>query len=112
MRRRITILAAFLGGIYFFLAFVLPEVVPVGSKGINLKEDEGQILGIVQVIGAMAIGLGVINVLRVHGANVLRARRRWYNSLALIVAMVVWIVIGIMLGYAWAYYHFKVLVLP
>ena len=34
----------------------------------------------------MAIGLGVINILRVHGTAILRTRRGWVNSLALVLA--------------------------
>ena len=70
----------FAAGLYFFLEFVLPE--KIGSFEFGLYHD--QISRGVQVVGTMALGLGLINILRVHGGNILKTKKGWFNSLALI----------------------------
>jgi hypothetical protein len=75
----------FLGGIYFFLYFVLPEsaVTAIGMKAHHEQISNGFI-----VIGAMALGLGLYNIVRAHGARVVFQRPGWFNSLALLVGLV------------------------
>ena len=41
----------------------------------------------VRVFGFMAIGLGIINILRVHGTRVVKTQSGWGNSLALILGL-------------------------
>jgi hypothetical protein len=81
MRRLLIVLLTFLSGIYYFLEYVLPEetglsrwIAPVGQ--------------VTLVIGTFAIGLGVINLLRLHTVKITRLRPGWFNSLMLILAMV------------------------
>ena len=70
----------FLGGIYFFLEFVLPARV----AGIRIDQYHDQIsLGFVAV-GAMALGLGLINLLMVHGSRLVLKRKGWPYSAALL----------------------------
>ncbi len=90
-------LCTFLGGIYFFLRFVLPERIggvpsstdPSGFSGgfvfgkYNQEISEGFIL-----VGAMAVGLGLINLLMGHGSRVLFRRKGWFCSLALLLGLV------------------------
>lgn len=77
-------LFTFLGGIYFFLYFVLPEsaVAAIGMKAHNEHISNGFI-----AIGAMALGLGLYNIMRSHGARVVFQRPGWFNSLALLVGL-------------------------
>jgi hypothetical protein len=75
-------LITFLGGFYFFLEFVLPS----SFLGMRFGAYHSEILRGVQVVGAMAFGLGIINILLVYGKNVIYRRGAWFNSAALITA--------------------------
>lgn len=102
----------FIGGLYFFLEFLLPNVIEFIWPEASLAEFLKQILPSsmtpadidtansykaekvhdaiskgVQVVGVMAIGLGIINILRVHGENILKSRKGWFNSAALIIGL-------------------------
>jgi hypothetical protein len=77
-RRKLIAFFTFIGGAYFFLEFLLPEQVAGFTPG---KYHE-QILRGVQVVGIMAIGLGIISILRVHGSRVIRQGS--FNSAALL----------------------------
>jgi len=70
----------FLGGIYFFLEFVLPEFI----FGFELGKNHDQITRGFIVVGVMALGLGIINLLMVHGSKIGMKRKGWINSLALL----------------------------
>lgn len=74
----------FLGGVYFFLYFVLPEsaVTAIGMKAHHEQISNGFI-----VIGAMAVGLGIFNIVRAHGSRVVFQRPGWFNSFALLVGL-------------------------
>lgn len=84
LRTRIIRLFTFAGGIYFFLYFVLPESV---LTDYGVKERHEQISNGFIAIGAMAIGLGLFNLIRGHGATVVFRRAGWSNSLALLVGL-------------------------
>lgn len=84
-RQRLIAVITFIGGLYFFLEFILPK--KIGSFQFGLFHD--QISRGVIVVGTMAIGLGVINILRVHGTAILKSRKGWGNSLALLIGLFV-----------------------
>lgn len=84
IRTRVIRLFTFLGGIYFFLYFVLPESV-LTEYGVTERHE--QISNGFIAIGAMAIGLGLLNLIRGHGAAVVFRRAGWVNSLALLVGL-------------------------
>jgi len=48
------------------------------------------------IISAIMIGIATVNLARIHGANIARRRPGWFNSLALLVVLVVYAFIGIM----------------
>jgi len=77
-RQKLIKIVTFLGGLYFFLEFVLPEKTPFFS---TYYEDV--ILG-VMAIGVMAVGLGVVNLLAVHGSKLLFKKKGWIYSAALL----------------------------
>ena len=91
MRRKLTVLITFLAGLYFFLEFILPESIPTGAKegeGFRFgKYDEYITIGFTAV-GTMAFALGAVSILQAHGGNVLRQRKRWGISAALILSMI------------------------
>lgn len=83
MRRILIRLFTFLGGIYFFLEFVLPPVV----FGVRFDVYHEQITNGFVVVSAMAVGLGLINLLAVHGSRIVFKRKDWVNSLALLLGL-------------------------
>jgi hypothetical protein len=84
-RTKLIRIFTFMGGIYFFLYFVLPEsaVTAIGMKAHHEEISNGFI-----VVGAMALGLGLFNIIRAHGARCIFQRPGWFNSLALLVGLV------------------------
>ena len=94
MRRTVIAVVTFLGGIYFFLEFILPKYIVIGDAALEIGRYESKALNVVRVVFAVAFGLGVVNILRVHGSRVLRKRKGWGHSTALIVAMVVTVAAG------------------
>jgi len=83
-RTRLIRVFTFLGGIYFFLYFVLPEsaVVALGMKAHHEEISNGFI-----VVGVMALGLGLYNLVRAHGARCVFRRPGWFNSLMLLLGL-------------------------
>ena len=82
-RRKIIKIMTFLGGIYFFLEFVLPGTI----NGVKIDQYHDQITVGFIVVGAMAVGLGIINLLMVHGSKIIFSRQGWPNSLALLIGL-------------------------
>jgi hypothetical protein len=75
----------FLGGIYFFLYFVLPEALleSLGVNGAHESISNGFI-----AVGAMAIGLGIINIVASHGSRVIFLKQGWFFSIALLFGLI------------------------
>lgn len=88
-RRTLIRLFTFLGGIYFFLQFVLPATI----FGVRLDAYDSQISDGFVAIGAMAVGLGLVNLLRVHGGRIVFRRTGWVHSLGLLAGLVIMIVV-------------------
>ncbi len=86
----------FIGGLYFFLEYLLPDeftlpdwsFIPEWGHTIKIGAYNEQITLGVQVVGVMAIGLGLINIFAVHGPRVIRGKSGWYNSAALLLGLV------------------------
>lgn len=89
MRRRLIAAVTLLAGVYFFFQFFLPEDVIVGRTDFRLGLYHQKIMDVVRVIFVMSFGLGLINMFRVHGSQIVRRRKGWVNSLALLAALVV-----------------------
>lgn len=83
-RSQIMRVFTFLGGIYFFFYFVCPEST---VEAIGLKEAHEPISNGFIVVGAMAIGLGLLNILGKHGAQVAFKRKGWPYSAALLLGL-------------------------
>jgi hypothetical protein len=94
VRRWLVIGFTFLAGVYFFIAFFLPQHIVVGRTDFEWTRWDEEISDVFQVILAMSVGLGVINILRVYGYQVVKGRKGWPNGLALIAAMLVTAVFG------------------
>ncbi len=76
-------LVTFLGGIYFFLEFVLPEE----FLGVKIGAYHEQITLGVTAIGALVFGLGLINLLRYHGSKIIFRRKGALPGAALLISM-------------------------
>lgn len=79
-RKLLIEVVTFLAGIYFFLEFFLPK--ELGFDKYHTEISDG-----ITIVGAMAFALGIISLLRVHGSSVLKGKRGWINSLALILGL-------------------------
>ncbi len=92
MDRRATFIriVTLLGGVYFFLHFLLPESALVA---LGVHERHESITNGFIVVGSMALGLGLINLVMGHGGKLVFKRPGWGNSLALLVALVSMLVI-------------------
>ncbi len=88
-RSRLIKLVTFLGGIYFFLEFVLPGTV----FGVKVDAYHDQISNGFITVAAMAAGLGLINLLMQHGSRIVFRRRDWIYSLALLTGLAVMIAV-------------------
>lgn len=89
-RRKLIQAVTFLGGLYYFLEFVLPA--KLGPLEFGRYND--QIVDGFRIVGAMAIGLGLINIVALHGSQLIFKRRGWINSLALLCGLLLMIFIA------------------
>ena len=89
VRTRLIKLVTFLGGIYFFLEFVLPGTV----FGVKIDTYHDQISNGFITVGAMAAGLGLINLIMQHGSKIIFRRREWVYSAALLSGLAIMIVV-------------------
>jgi len=71
-------------GVYFFVYFLLPELV---IDAIGLKERHEPISNGFIAIGAMAIGLGLFNLVSAHGSRLAFRKKGWLYSLALLAGL-------------------------
>ncbi|RIL08853.1 MAG: hypothetical protein DCC75_07885 [Proteobacteria bacterium] len=102
-RRTLIRFFTFLGGIYFFLKFVLPEHIGgspspqdpnVVSGGFKFSAYDSEISNGFVLVGTMALGLGLINILMVHGSKLAFLRKGWLNSLALLFGLVLMLIVS------------------
>lgn len=84
IRARIIQVATFLGGLYFFLEYITPASISE-ARGWD-KAHEPITNGLI-VLGSMAIGLGILNLVFVHGKRATLQLKGWVNSAALLVGM-------------------------
>lgn len=93
-RKPLIAIVTFLAGLFYATEFFLP-IDPDTKK--NFLTDylvPASKLG--SLLAGMTLTLGILSLLRVHGRNVIRLRSGWYNSLALLVAMVAMVTFGLM----------------
>lgn len=83
-------LFTFLGGIYFFLEFLLPKTI----FGYEFGKYNDQISEGFVAIGALTFGLGLFNLLSIHGSKIIFAKKGWINSLGLLLGLIATIAIA------------------
>ena len=86
-RKALITFFTFLGGIYFFLEFVLPEKLPEALGGYVFGMFHSEISNGFIAIGAVAFALGLINLFYVHGSKIIFKRKGALNSIALLVSL-------------------------
>jgi len=86
-RQRLIAIATFLGGIYFFLEFVLPEKLPEVLGGFEFGKYHNEVSNGFIAVGAVAFALGLINLLYVHGSKIVFGRKGALNSAALLLSL-------------------------
>jgi len=84
LKRNLLVFFTFIGGAYFFLEFALPEEI----SGIKFGAyHEGILMGL-QIMGAMAIGMGLISIFRVHGSRIIKRSSGAFYSAALLISFI------------------------
>ena len=87
-RAKIIRIATFLGGIYFFLKFVLPKQIDLPWIGpFELGAYNDPIGTGLLALACMAVGLGLVNLLLGHGSTIVFRRKGWINSVALLLGL-------------------------
>ena len=89
LRSALIAFVTFIAGLYFFLEFVLPEQLPTPFGTLEFGYYHDEISRGVQIVSFMAIGLGLLNILSVHGGNLIKMKKGWGNSLALLLGLFV-----------------------
>lgn len=95
-RRALIVTVTFLAGLFFAAEFFLPvkgagEILfPNPDDDKNFLTDKIQpAQNILQIIGALALGLGTYGLVRLHLRNVVQKRAQWGYSVVLLVSFVV-----------------------
>lgn len=85
IQKTVVAIATFVSGLYFFLDFILPQKIFDFEFGKYTSEVSQAAI----IIGVMAVGLGIINLLRIHGLRIVKGKKGWGNSLALLLGMLI-----------------------
>jgi hypothetical protein len=77
---------------------VLDYFFKVGTGTASLANLSREVQNWVLIIAAFALALAAVNLIRVHTANIRAKRSGWYNSVALLITLVIMASIGIVKG--------------
>jgi len=92
MRRGIIIITTFIGGLFFFLEFVLPEQW-FGNPNI-FSEWMPTVNNFLMIVGSFAVGIGVINLVAVHGQQITKKGPAWINSAGFFTGLILMLLFG------------------
>lgn len=94
-RRAIIVTVTFLAGLFFAAEFFLP--VDSGEPPSNFLTPAIQpAQNVLQIIGALALGLGTFGLVRLHLRNAVQKRAQWGYSIVLLVSFVVMATLSIL----------------
>ncbi len=100
-KRSLTIAATFLAGLFYFLEFILPNNFG-NTKGVGkdnfLSPAVSPLSDFLMVVGAMAFGLGLLNLIQIHGRALIRMRPGWHNAFIFFVGLIAMTAVGITHG--------------
>lgn len=88
MRREVPIVVTFVSGILFLLDYFIK--IPYVSENVV-----GQFLDWAIIVAAFALILGAANICRIHIYKIIKGKKEWWNSLILLVAMLVMAIVPI-----------------
>ena len=71
------------------LEYLLPKSFNVGDTAIVIGKYHDQITHGIIVTGLMTLGLGIINIFMTHGVAVIKQKKNWINSLALLASFLI-----------------------
>jgi hypothetical protein len=92
VRREVPLVITFVVGVLVFLNYIIAGNIP-GTE-LTFQTIMGQYLNPWQmIITAFAVGLASVNLIRIHSGYIARKRAGWYNSAALLIALVVFTVL-------------------
>lgn len=94
VKREIPLVITFVVGVVIILDYFFK----IGIGTLSLATVSMEIQNWTLIIAAFALGLAAVNLLRIHSANIRLKRPGWYNSLALIITMVIMSFVGITQG--------------
>lgn len=77
-------IATFLGGLYFFLEFLLPKEIQINEGSFKFGAYYQEITKGIVLLSSLAIGLGVLNLLMIHGQKILRSKKQIFPSQVLL----------------------------
>lgn len=98
MRQRLIWLAIVCGASFYLCAFFVGDETRAGQR-LHVPEIRTGLSRSINVVMTMAIGLGVINLFWVHGANILKRKKEWPFSIVVFITFTT--VIGFLL---WQYH--------
>lgn len=104
-RKTVIAIITFVAGLFFVLEFFWPTCSkPEGCGPIKPGENLLStwlvpISDSMRVMAGMTIAVGIWGLLRVHGRNMMKLRKGWPNSLALIISIAAITVVGLMQQY-------------
>lgn len=101
-KRWLIVGCTFVAGLFYLLEFMLPPgtLMPPSPSSAQVTDNflsryVEPVGYVTQIIGAVAIGLGVINLARVNGAPLLRFAPGWQNSVAFFAGLISMTVVGL-----------------
>ncbi len=97
-RKPLIAIVTFLAGLFYATEFFWPIDKATNKNFLTDYLVSASKLG--SLLAGMTLTLGILSLLRVHGRNVVRLRSGWYNSLALLTAMVAMVIFGFMDKYS------------
>lgn len=92
MRREVPLIITFVVGMIVLLARIFTAA---DGGDFIVKGWADELTDWVIIVSAFAVGLASVNLFRIHGDNIARQRPGWFNSLTLLLAIVVFAVVGI-----------------
>lgn len=93
-RKRLTVVCAFLAGLFYSVEFFWPP------KANPLSGYDQPLGNFMMAIGSFAVGLGLISLCHLHGRKLARFSQGWENSAAFFVALIAMLVFSFWQMYA------------
>jgi hypothetical protein len=95
VRKWLPIGVATITGVLVLLGYFIPgfATLPYLGRAVPLRDV---LVEWAVILGAFALILGALSILRVHGSRVVEARRGWFNSLVLLIVALLGIIPGLL----------------